>query len=59
MKEEYLTTPAVEKKPVAGTQEFIEIFFKKENGQQKTAPDKATPAPPAPFYDELHFGNYE
>ena len=50
---------AVEKKPVTGVKEFIESFQKKETGQPKTGIDKKLPTSPAPFYDELHFANYE
>lgn len=52
-----LVAAAAEETPVAGLKEFTESFLKKETGQQKT--DKKLPAPPAPFYDELHFADYE
>ncbi|HYK44118.1 MAG TPA: hypothetical protein VEV83_03055 [Parafilimonas sp.] len=32
--------------------------YTQKSEQQKT-PDKKSSAPPAPFYDELHFADYE
>jgi hypothetical protein len=56
---ENIITAGMKAKPVPGTKEFAESFFKEETEQKKNIPDKKTSELPAPFYDELHFANYE
>jgi hypothetical protein len=43
----------------SGTNEFYKPVAKDGAGQQKAILNKNTPELPAPFYDELHFANYE
>ena len=45
--------------PASGTKEFYKPVGKDGTGQQKGVLNKNTPELPAPFYDELHFANYE
>jgi len=54
-----LVAAAVKENTIPGVTEFIESYHNKETGQQKAGPDKKLSAPPAPFYDELHFADYE
>ena len=58
MKEE-LIIAAVEKKPIETTKGFIQNVLKKETVRPEINADKKPVITPAPFYDELHFGDYE
>ena len=55
----YTITAGVETKPVPGAKAVAEDYFGKKARQQKNTADKKTTVVPAPFYDELHFANYE
>jgi hypothetical protein len=58
MKGDLLTAAATEKKPAKAVELLMENFRKKETGQQNNT-DKKSSLTPAPFYDELHFADYE
>jgi hypothetical protein len=59
LKRPYITSADIETKPVPGTKKLAESFFKEGSEQKKNIPVKKPTASPAPFYDELHFANYE
>ena len=56
--EELKVLGPTDKKNVAYSNPSAEIP-NKESGSQKTGSDKNPSALPAPFYDELHFADYE
>ena len=59
LSEQYISTSKLETTQVPGTKQLHEIAGSCEVEQQKIVPVKKTSNLPAPFYDELHFANYE
>jgi hypothetical protein len=59
LSEQHISTSKLETTQVQGTKQLHEIAGSYEVEQQKVAPVKKTSKLPAPFYDELHFANYE
>jgi len=59
MSEELKKRNLAEKKSAPNLKGLLEVFPKIETGVHKTGNDKSLPSLPAPFYDELHFADYE